>query len=212
MKGICLVVLLVMSLGSYAQTWNEWFRQKKTQIQYLTQQVASLQMYAEYLKKGYQIAETGLQTVGNIRKGELNLHQTFISSLSKVNPAIGKDDRIAEIIALQLSISQQYHKCLNKAGNGEIMTPDELTYVRSVFTDLLENCGNDINDLLSIITDDRLTLSDDERLKRLEAIYQSMKEKHQFAESFCSEVSTLSASRQNAQREVNDTKALFNLK
>ena len=212
MKGICLVVLLVMSLGSNAQTWNEWFRQKKTQIQYLIQQVAGLQMYAGYLDKGYQIAKTGLSTIGDIRKGEWNLHQTFISSLSKVNPAIGKDDRIAEIIALQLSISQQYHKCLNKAGNDGIMTLGELTYVHSVFTDLLENCGNDINDLLSIITDDRLTLSDDERLKRLEAIYQSMKEKHQFAESFCSEVSALAASRQNAQREVSNTKTLFNLK
>ena len=212
MKGICLVVLLVMSFGSYAQTWNEWFRQKKTQIQYLTQQVAGLQMYAGYLDKGYQIAKTGLQKVGDLKNGELDLHQTYVTSFSKINPVIGKDFRISAIIAFQVSISQQYHKCFNKAVSGGMITTGELGYVRSVFSNLLDGCGNEIDDLVAVTTAGQLQLSDDERLKRLDSIYQNMKEKHQFTESFCSEVSELAASRQKAQQEVSNTKTLFNLK
>ncbi len=212
MKGICLVILLMVSLTPYAQTWNEWFRQKKTQIQYLTQQVAGLQIYAEHLNKGYKIAKSGLQTVGDLKNGELDLHRTFVKSLSKVNPVIGKDFRIAAIIAFQVNISQQYQKCLNKAVGGGMITTAELGYVRSVFANLLDGCGKEIDDLVAVTTDDQFQLSDDERLKRLESIYQSMKEKYQFTESFCNEVSELSTSRQKAQQEISNTKTLLNLK
>jgi hypothetical protein len=36
---------------STAQTWSEWFSQKKTQKKYLLEQVAALKIYAGYLKK-----------------------------------------------------------------------------------------------------------------------------------------------------------------
>jgi len=47
MKKIFLFLLLVVSAGSnlQAQTFAEWFQQKKTQKKYLLQQIAALQVY-----------------------------------------------------------------------------------------------------------------------------------------------------------------------
>ncbi|MCH5688762.1 conjugal transfer protein TraI [Niabella sp. W65] len=53
MKKILLFLLLVVSAGSnlQAQTFAEWFQQKKTQKKYLLQQIAALQVYIGYAKK-----------------------------------------------------------------------------------------------------------------------------------------------------------------
>ena len=207
-----LLVFVSVSMTLQAQTWDEWFRQKKTQIQYLTQQIAGLQLYSGYLNQGYKIAKFGLNTIGKIKDGEFSLHQSFIASLSKVNPHIQSDYRIAGIIALQLDIDQQYHKCLKIITNSDLISNEELQYIHLVFDKLMSRCAKDISDVTSIITDNQLQLSDDERLKRVEVIYDDMKDKSQFSQSFIAGVNHLSINRQKARSEVQAAKQMFNLK
>ena len=58
MKQFTLLILFVLAGGlSQAQTFNEWFRQKATQKKYLIQQIAALQVYLDYVQKGYAIAQ-----------------------------------------------------------------------------------------------------------------------------------------------------------
>jgi 3-phenylpropionate/cinnamic acid dioxygenase small subunit len=57
MKKILTIFLLVTASGVYAQNWKEWTQQKKTQIKYLVNQIAALQIYATYVEKGYAIAK-----------------------------------------------------------------------------------------------------------------------------------------------------------
>src|SRR4051794_17419012 len=112
MKKIVLsfIVLYGSYVSLYAQTYDEWFRQKKTQLRYLTQQIAAYQVYEGYLHKGYNIAKHGLNAISNLKNGEFNLHQAFFSSLSKINPSIQHYSRIADIIVLQAEILKQYKK------------------------------------------------------------------------------------------------------
>ena len=107
-KNQCVfLIFLSFSLETiHAQTWDEWFSQKKTQIKYLTQQLAALQVYESYLSKGYKIADQGLRATGKIKDGEFNLHQVFFSSLSTVSSAVQRDSRIADIVSLQISINR----------------------------------------------------------------------------------------------------------
>ena len=79
-------MLLAIAIGLYigpvsAQTVNEWVNQKSTQKKYLLQQIAALQVYINYAKKGYNIVSGGINTIRDIKKGDLNLHNTFFSSL-----------------------------------------------------------------------------------------------------------------------------------
>ena len=64
-----------------AQTSSEWFRQKATQKKYLLQQIAALQVYSGYLSKGYSIAKNGLNTIKNIKNGDLLQHSNYFTSL-----------------------------------------------------------------------------------------------------------------------------------
>ena len=53
MKKLIIIMLLGMLVtGVKAQTFAEWFQQKKTQKIYLLEQIAALQIYTGYLQKG----------------------------------------------------------------------------------------------------------------------------------------------------------------
>ena len=66
-----------------AQTLAEWTQQNKTQIKYLVEQIAALQAYALVAEKGYSIAKTGLNAIGNI-KNYACLSSAVIASLNGV--------------------------------------------------------------------------------------------------------------------------------
>ncbi len=207
-----LIILFVSFYNLYAQTYNEWFRQKKTQLSYLTQQIAAYQVYEDYLYKGYDIAKAGLTAISNLKNGELNLHQVFFSSLSKVNPAIQHYSRMADVITLQVNILAQYKRCFKDAHQSKLLSNSELAYIYSVFTALLKDCANNISALISLTTDNQLQLHDDERLQRIDAIYNDMQNKYLFATSFRNESNALMLNRQKDQNESSTLKALYNLK
>jgi len=214
MKKIFLsFIILFILLGSiYAQTYDEWFRQKKTQLKYLAQQIAAYQIYANYLNKGYDIAKQGLTAISNLKNGEFDLHQAFFSSFSKINPVIQHYSRIADIITLQAAVLAEYKRGYKNAQQSQMLNSNEVEYIYSVFTALLNNCANDIALLISITTDDQLQLHDDERLQRIDAIYNDMQSKYLFAKSFNNESGTLILSRQKEQSETSTIRTLYNLK
>lgn len=166
-----------------AQTWNEIFKQKKTQIKYLGEQIAALQMYLEYAKKGYQMVSSGLQTVRDITGGEFNLHHAFVSGLKQVSPAVRDDIRVAEIVALQAAILKSF----SGVKGSSFLSPDQLVYVAEVADGVISDCLADMEELLLVISSGKLEMKDDERLNRLEGIYGRMLEKSGFTQSFCSE-------------------------
>ena len=136
--GKCwLVGLLVCCLGfsASAQTWSEWFAQKATQKKYLLEQLAALQVYTGYVKKGYGIARDGLGLVRDITGGEFKLHELFISGLKKVSPAVAGDARVAEIVVLELEIVRAFGRLLDLQG---FRCKPLLTYLQSQYSQLTE--------------------------------------------------------------------------
>jgi hypothetical protein len=74
----------------------------------MLQQIAALQAYITVAEKGYSIAEQGLQTIGQIKNGEFNLHSAFVSSLKAVSPAVGNMAEVAEIIGWKSRLSSNF--------------------------------------------------------------------------------------------------------
>ena len=75
--------MVAITLQSYSQT-SGMETSKKTQKKYLLQQIAALKVYISYAKKGYNIVSSGINTIRDIKKGELNLHNNFYNR-SKVS-------------------------------------------------------------------------------------------------------------------------------
>src|SRR5688572_15796366 len=134
------VILIFLCLGEIqAQTpkLKEWIKQKKTQKEYLMSQIALFQLYLGYLKKGYDIANKGLNTIENIKNGDFNLHRDFFSSLKNVNPSIANSAKVADIIAFQLYIIQNLKRVNSFCQSSRQFTADEIYYVTKVYRNML---------------------------------------------------------------------------
>ncbi|MCT1523838.1 hypothetical protein [Sphingobacterium hotanense] len=214
MKKIMIIagILLAISGSLQAQTFSEWFRQKKTQKEYLIQQIAALQVYIGYAKKGYNIAKDGLNTIGGFTRGEFDLHGDFISSLGKVNPEIRHYAKVADIIAMQVKIVQGHHRTLRQLRRSDALSGDELAYIGRVFGRLLDDCEKTLDELITLTTDGRLEMKDDERMARIDKLYLDMQDKYTFSQSFGSDARTLNASRKKEQTDIQTSRALLDIK
>ncbi|OJW81919.1 MAG: hypothetical protein BGO69_15105 [Bacteroidetes bacterium 46-16] len=212
-KALLFLLLLVLATGSLqAQTFAEWFRQKKTQKKYLLQQVAALQVYIGYAQKGYKIAKEGLTTISGFTKGEFNLHGDYFNSLKTVNPQVRKYVKVADIVALQVKIVQDYNRTYGQLAKSDDFSREERDYIRRVFGRLLNDCEQTLNELIAVTTDGKLEMKDDERMKRINLLYIDMQDKYTFSKSFCNDVSLMAAARTREQTEVQTSRALQGIK
>lgn len=203
MKFLFIIVTgILLSTTSPAQTWDEWFKQKKTQKKYLVKQIALLRVYLGYLKKGYEIADKGLTTIHNIKNGDFNLHRDFFGSLKNVNPHIKNSAKVADIIAFQVYIIQNIKRVNNFCKNNEYFTPEEIRYVAAVYSNMLFLCDASISELLTIIRSNETEMKDDERLVRIDKLYDDMLDKHAFVQSFDSDVRLIARERERETRAV----------
>ena len=195
-----------------AQTRAEWFSQKSTQKKYLLEQIAALQVYSGYLAKGYSIANDGLNTIKSIKNGDLIQHTNYFTLLVTVNSQIKRDKKVADIIAMQISIVKQSGKAIKSYRNNHHFTPTEVNYLQSVFNTLISNCAKNLDELLDLITDGKLQMKDDERIESIDKIYSDMQDKQEFARAFSNNAADLSMQRSNEENDIIISKKLNGLK
>jgi hypothetical protein len=187
-----------------AQGLSNIFSQKSSDLKSLAKQIALLQLYIGWVEKGYKIAQEGLTSIGEIKNGEFNLHSIFFSSLSIVNPEIKKYSKVAIIISDQFFIIQNFKKILGIKN----LTPSEMSCLQTIYSNMLNACTNSLNDLIDVISDNTYKMHDDERIKRIDKVYEAMEGKVVLTKQFTGEVSVLSGQRL---AEENDIESLQNL-
>ncbi len=204
-KSLGLILLVSCSFQAPAQTFVEWFKQNDTQKKYLMQQLAALQAYAGYLRKGYVIASEGINTVKNISNGEFDLHQGFFNSLKSVNPQLKNTMKTREIIAYQMEIIKLFSTLIKM----DEFSDQERSYIRKVKTKVLDEGGKELETLLLVITTGSLEMSDDERIERISEIHLSMKDKYAFTQSFVNDANILIRQRASEQNSINQLKKFY---
>jgi len=217
MKRFLILLILAANVQVvFGQTIAEWTEQDKTQIEYLLQQIAAQKVYLDYLEKGYGIAQTGLHTIRDLKKGDFNLHGDYFNSLKEVNPSIKSAAKVDDIILFQLRIIKEAKTTIQKVRQTGQFTDKEITYLKNVFDHLLEECVKDIEELITVVTSDELEsdsyrMKDDERIKRIDKLYDDMLDKFGFCDSFSKQASVLVIQRKDDQYEVKRSKRLFGL-
>ena len=202
---VCL--LCITGISAHAQTFAEWFSQKKTQIKYLTQQIAALAQYSAYIRQGYAISQNGLGNIGGYIKGEYDLHNSYYNSLKTVNPEIKGNAKADSILSYAGQIPPRFDHLNGLA----TLDTDTRTYVALVKSTVLDDCNKDLSELQMVISSGQAQMTDDERLKRLDNIYMRMKDKYAFTLSFCSQVRTLLLQRQQELNDINTLKQQYGI-
>ena len=213
MKKIAITVLMVVLCASaHSQTLAEWTQQKKTQIEYLLDQIAANKVFIDYVEKGYAIANLGLSTIHSIKSGEFNLHQDFFRSLEIVNPSIKGYVRVADIIGCQVRIVKSISATIKDITASGQFKVNELDRCKAVFENLLDECLENVDELYLVLTSGELQMSEIERIKRIDQIYAEMQNKYSFCKSFGNEYLVLARQRLNEVFEIKVEKKLNEFK
>lgn len=190
-----------------AQTFAEWFQQKKTQKKYLLQQIAELQVYASYYKAGNSIARNGLGSITGYLKSENGLHTTFYNNLNNVSPVVKNNKQLNDILQWQKDILARMNS-LDKTAN---LNNDERKYIIQVKAALFKDCDQEITELQNVVTDSKLKMSDEERLKHIGVIHSAMQNNYRFASAFADQVKVYAVQRVRENNNVFAEKKIFGI-
>jgi hypothetical protein len=196
MKSYMTIHFILMFGLTNAQTFDEWFHQKKTQKKYLVDQIAALRVYAEYVKKGYNITHAGLTTIENIKNGHFTIDQSFFTSKGNVKPAISHSIKVLNIIGYQAKIIRDLKRFYQSSKNDPNFSADEILYLSHVYANMLRQCDDSLAELRDIIRSGALEMTDDERLKRIDTLHRDIVEKYAFTQAFTNETKLLGAQRE----------------
>ena len=204
MKKLFLVLLglLIFQQGIQAQA-----KQRKE----LLLQIAALQVYIDYAQKGYSAVSKGLNFIGDVKKGEVNLHGEYFASLLKINPKVRNYYKAAEIVSMQFKIIKIYKRTYTDLKAADLFNGNELDYIERSFERLLENCSNTLQELLIITTDSKLELKDDQRIGRIDELHKTMLEDYNFCLSFSNEAKLLSLSKARERNDIKHTSSIYGL-
>jgi len=183
--------------------------QELQQLALNIEKLAQFRQILKDMKKGYEILTKGYNTVKDLTKGNFTLHQTFLDALLQVSPAVRNYKRVADIIAYQLVIVQEYRAALQRFRSGDHFNPNELAYIERVYDKLLKESLRNLEELTNVVTANKLRMSDDERLAEIDRIYLEMQDKLLFLKNFNNSTALLALQRTKEQHDVDNVGRLY---
>jgi len=193
------------------QTFSEWFRQKKTQKKYLLQQIAALQVYIGYARKGYTIAKDGLSFIGDLKEGELSIHANYFDSLDKINPKLKQYAETSTVVSQQLSMLFEYHNLLKHIKSSNAFSATELNYIKSVLLNITNKHGLAIEELLQVSQDRQWKMSDAARIDKIDQIKDEIEVHYTLFKQFQEDCLLLANSKKRDKKDNSAIRKLYGL-
>ncbi|MFH6999432.1 TerB family tellurite resistance protein [Flavobacterium sp. FlaQc-57] len=185
------------------------------EIQQLILNIEKLSQFKQILsdmKKGYEILSGGYKAVKDMSEGNFSLHKTFLDALMLVSPVVKNYKRVGDIINYQVLLVKESKRAFNRFAKSNSFSPEEIAYFEKVYGNLLVQSIRNLDELLTIVTADKLRMSDDERLEAIDKIYQDMEEKLLFLRSFNSSSNVLALQRAREENDIDTAQRIHELK
>ncbi|MEP6467352.1 MAG: TerB family tellurite resistance protein [Parafilimonas sp.] len=204
---ILLACLLLMA-GSFTT------RAQSFEIQQLILDVEKLSqlknIYSD-LMKGYDILSEGYNAVSDISQGNFDLHKVFLDGLLKASPVVQKYQKVGDIIDCELKIIAEYGTSFNRFKQDNNFSPDEIIYISKVYNNLIDQSIKGLSDLTTVITDNALRASDDERLKEIDQLDAGMQDRLGFLRYFNNNTTILALQRAREKNDVNTIRNIYGI-
>jgi DNA repair ATPase RecN len=210
MKKILILTILITLLMIPVKSMGQ-----SAEIQQLILNIEKLSQFKKILsdmKKGYELLSGGYKTVKDMTEGNFSLHKTFLDALMQVSPAVKNYKRVAEIVEYQISIVKESRNGMNRFIKSGNFSGQEINYFEKVYGNLLNQSLRNLDELTMVITADKLRMSDDERLKAVDDIYEQMQDKLLFLRNFNTTSNVLALQRAREKNDVYASRGLQTFK
>lgn len=211
MKKILVLMLLIL-LGTGKTMKVNAQANEIAQLLLNVEKLAQFKQILSDLKNGYDVLYKGYTTIKDISEGNFKLHKGFLDALMQVSPQVKNYYKVAGIIEKQLAIIKEYKAAYSRFSNDGNFTPQELEYLAGIYSNLVGLSLRNLDELATVITADKLRMSDDERLKAIDVIFDDMEEKLVFLRHFNGNTSVLSAQRAKEKHDAGTMNQIHGLK
>lgn len=201
MKTLLTITALLFSFVLVAQSSRD---------RVMLQQIAALKTYGSYLKKGYRIARDGLNFIGDLKDGELNLHSLFFDGLDNVSPFVQDYPKAGAIVTLNARITELQEKLSGQLDDA-LFYGNEKDYIRRVITRVLQGCADDLEELEAVFSQSGYTADDAQCIDRIDALYANTEDRYRFARDFYDQCILLVNGSAREARNIQQSERLYNL-
>lgn len=208
-KVVFITLLALLALG------NMKAKAQATEVVQLllnVEKLAQLKSILSDLKKGYDIVHGGYSTIRDLSEGNFSLHKTFLDGLMQASPTVKKYYKVGKIIEYQIVLITEYKTAFNRFKQSNLLRPAEISYIGSVYSNLLNLSLRNLEELANVVTSGKLRMNDQERLKAIDGIFLEMEEKLSFLKNFNGSTSMLTLQRGKEKQDAMQMQQIYNLK
>lgn len=210
MKSI--IAAIVFCFAAFTGTAQGFFNQKGEQIKKYIEQIGLLKTYLRQAQRGYDIVDKGLNTIKDIKKGEFNLHDLYYKSLKAVNPEIRRLSKVDAAIETGTAALRRASQMVRATYANDKLDASEKRYIVSVLGKIIDDAEKDLRYLDDLIAADRIALTDDERIGRINRVFVSLGQTSKVLQRFKAELQVLLRNRSGQLDDVDQMIRLNNLK
>jgi hypothetical protein len=174
-------------------------------------EIAGLETYLKSIKTVYSTTSKGLNDINNLKSGSFSLNQSYFSSLKNVSPAVRNDPKIKAISDLQQQIQTTFNNALSWQQSKGQLSSGEISYMKTVYNNLLGECNKDLQELTVVITNGQAQMTDKARIEKIDSIYKDMQDKSSFSQSFTGKAYVLANARIADKNGDQSIKTLYNV-
>jgi len=161
------------------------------------------------MKRGYTILSGGYNAIKDIARGNFSLHEVFLNGLMLVSPEVKKYRRVLDIINDQKRIVWEYKIAFRQFKATNNFNALEIDYLGRVYKQLLDLSLDNLDQLVLITTSSKLRMSDEERLRAIDKIFEDTQDKLVFLRSFNAQALSLSLQRDKERADISQSLNLF---
>jgi DNA repair ATPase RecN len=209
MKKIVIIGIVFVGLLLPAKVTAQ--AQEMQQLILNIEKLAQFRQILKDMKKGYEILNGGYNTVKNLSKGNFDLHKIFLDAMMQVSPTVRKYKRVGDIVNYQVLLVKEYKAAFIRFRNSGNFNPDEIAYIERVYDNLFQQSLRNLDELTTVVTANKLRMSDDERLTSIDKIYADMQDKLLFLRSFNNNTSVLALQRAKERNDVNAMRSIYKI-
>ena len=192
-----------------AQSFSEWFKQKKTQKKYLLAQIAALETYLKAVEKGYDIANSGLSAISMLKDGDFLQHAAYFRSLEMVSAKVKNYSKVLAIAEME-DRSEVVREVLSDSNDQNVyLNTRELASLRKILENTADAAIHDLEELELLVIDGKLKMTDDERIRRIDGLYLEVKRKLRGVLQLAKNVRSMIASRAKRRKDLSGLKQLY---
>ncbi len=210
MKSIIVIFLMILfTCGSSIHVSAQSYEIQQLLLD--VSKLAELKKILTDLKKGYEIVSKGYNTIKDLSQGNFNLHKTFLDGLLEVSPVVRKYKRVGDIVNYQLVLVKEYKSTLKKVKQVNNFNAEEISYLGKVYDNLFEGSLKNLDELTTILTANKLRMSDEERLEAIDRLFYDMQDKLSFLRYFNNNTAILALQRAKESKDIQTMQSIYGI-